>query len=158
MILGAAGLVALSLSLCRSIPCFTCLAWMFILLLPFVQGLTFLLFSSNACTTNPLADDTPEGLTDEAWSLLLNNVYHSECDWSVGSTTNVLGIVAWFFTGILLLYSRRDNQAVAEDGKEDKKKDKKNDKKKDKKKDDKKKDKKKDDKEDREGSWLSRIF
>jgi len=73
----------------------------FLIVLPLFQGLTFLIFRSNVCEDNSVAQALNKLLqlradTDE-------DFYEDECSWDEGSSANVAAIVAWFFAGISML-------------------------------------------------------
>mmetsp|Transcript_10247 Transcript_10247/g.28239 ORF Transcript_10247/g.28239 Transcript_10247/m.28239 type:complete len:245 (-) Transcript_10247:304-1038(-) len=64
------------------------------------QGLTFLLFHSNACDSDVVLQILKtEGLETSN----IRSLYQSECSWDNGSTANVIGIVLWFCTGMVML-------------------------------------------------------
>jgi len=81
-------------------PCFyrfsagtwSCLAVMFIVVLPLFQGLTFLIYSSSLCTDNSVL--AASGVSE---------YYSSECQWDEGSSTNAASVVLYFLTGIVML-------------------------------------------------------
>ena len=69
----------------------------FTVFLTMFQGLTFLIFSSNACDANSVT------LTlQQRYNTLF---YEDECSWDSGSTTNVIAVVLFFLTGITMLIS-----------------------------------------------------
>jgi len=106
LVVGGLATLALVLSLCLDVLSakgWKYLAVLFVLVLTTLQALTFLLFDSNACTTNPLADDLPTDVTDAVWTVILATIYKPECEWSHGSTANVISVVCWFLTGISML-------------------------------------------------------
>jgi hypothetical protein len=73
------------------------------------QGLTLLLLQSTACSDNPLLFLPPPSLdgnivTQEIWRQFVLAVYgDEECTWSSGMTCNVLALIGWFATGVLML-------------------------------------------------------
>lgn len=109
LIVGVLATIVLALSMCTK-SLFNATNWkylaaLFLVVLPLFQGLTFLLLSSNACTTNPLVDELAlEGsASDVVWKVYLATVYEPECEWSHGSTANVIAVVCWFLTGISMI-------------------------------------------------------
>mmetsp|Transcript_14023 Transcript_14023/g.38757 ORF Transcript_14023/g.38757 Transcript_14023/m.38757 type:complete len:295 (-) Transcript_14023:1990-2874(-) len=74
---------------------------LYVVTLTLFQGLTFLIFRSNVCEDNSVAQALNKLLqlradTDE-------DFYEDECSWDEGSSANVAAIVAWFFAGISML-------------------------------------------------------
>ena len=69
----------------------------FTVVLTLFQGLTFLIFKSNACNSNAAVNNIHESL-----NLLF---YEEECDWDSGSTANVIAVICWFLTGIFMLFT-----------------------------------------------------
>lgn len=59
------------------------------ILLTLFQGLTFLFFQSNACINNTMANTL--------------GLYNGKCAWDAGSTANVVSVVLWFLTGVIML-------------------------------------------------------
>jgi len=109
LVVGSLATLALMVSLCWSVfsvSHWKYLAVIFALFLSLCQGLTFLLLDSNACTSNPLIEELPgDGYAaDTIWTVLLTTVYKPECEWSTGSTANVLAVACWFFTGLSMLF------------------------------------------------------
>lgn len=81
-------------------------SFMFLVILPIFQGLSFLLLESNACSSNPVLGVAPPSpiTTDvNTWIALLNSVYESDCTWSKGMGCNVAATVLFFVTGALML-------------------------------------------------------
>ena len=76
------------------------LAVMFGLICTILQGLTLWIFSSNACSENPLQfqeDPSLSGL--DTW----DSVYESDCTWSGGSTANVISVICFLLTGLVMV-------------------------------------------------------
>lgn len=71
------------------------LAAIFAVVLTLFQGLTFLIFQSNACSDNPIYAAYPS----DAWSA----VYESDCSWGGASTANVFSVALYFLTGLAML-------------------------------------------------------
>jgi hypothetical protein len=77
------------------------LAVTFGLICTILEGLTLWIFSTNACSENPLQfyqDPSNYGL--DTW----DSVYESDCTWSGGSTANVISVVSFLATGLVMVY------------------------------------------------------
>ena len=73
------------------------LAGLYIVVLPFFQGLTFLMFRSKICS-------------GEARFFNFMNDGYGNCQWNSGSTANVFGIFLWFLAGgVMLVLGAPDN-------------------------------------------------
>lgn len=71
------------------------LAGISIIILPLFQGLTFLIFQSNACENNPVVSAIGTvGTVD---------LYENACQWSDGLNANVTACVLWFAAGVYML-------------------------------------------------------
>ena len=68
------------------------LAGLFIVILPFLQGMTFLMLRSETCSGDSRIFDFMDGS-------------YSGCEWNGGSTANVCGIVMWVLAGAVMLFS-----------------------------------------------------
>lgn len=64
----------------------------FTAVLPLFQGLTFLLFPSNACDKNSFTN---------GWAGV--DFYEDECEWAGGSTANVIAVGLYFVAGLVML-------------------------------------------------------
>jgi len=98
------------------------LSGIFLLVLPVLQAITFLMLQSNACSSNPLVDDPPEMVDEQVYSLLLSSVYNDKCEWGLGMTLNVVSVVCWFLTGLTVCCAgeRRRGRKVSNDTQEGK--------------------------------------
>jgi len=85
------------------------------LVLPILQGMSFLFLDSNACTSNPLVDDVPSTMNEQVYLQLLKTVYNSQCDWSWGMHLNYVSVVFWFLTGVALCGARRRKGEVSDE-------------------------------------------
>jgi len=92
----------------------------FLLVLPILQAMSFLLLQSNACSSNPFVDDPPEMVDEQVYSLLLSSVYSDKCEWGLGMTLNAVSVVCWFLTGLTFccVGERRRGRAVSNDTQE----------------------------------------
>mmetsp|Transcript_14060 Transcript_14060/g.18336 ORF Transcript_14060/g.18336 Transcript_14060/m.18336 type:complete len:285 (-) Transcript_14060:196-1050(-) len=68
---------------------------LFCVVLTLFQGLTFLIFRSNACDTNSML----QGVKAVAGTFL----YEDECQWDSGSSANVVSTVMWFCAGLVMI-------------------------------------------------------
>lgn len=69
-------------------------ALVFGVVLTFCQGLTFLIFQSNACNASAVMFPTN-----------FVSYWEEECSWDSGSTANVIAVVGWLLTGMVMLIS-----------------------------------------------------
>ena len=69
----------------------------FIFIITLFQGLTLLIFKSDACLNNSVLNYI-EGRFDDDPQL-----YSSECAWDDGSYANIASIVLWFLTAVAML-------------------------------------------------------
>jgi hypothetical protein len=70
-----------------------------LVVLPLFQGLTFLLFQSDACLENPVVSNI-RNTEDQQQGL---DFYPDECEWDAGSSANVSAAVLWFVAGLAML-------------------------------------------------------
>jgi len=73
----------------------------FILVLTLFQGLTFLIYRSNACDRNEVVGDIGNLLRNVTNSSFA--FYDEECDWDEGSNSNIVATCCWFLTGVCML-------------------------------------------------------
>ena len=73
-------------------------AAVYMLLLTPMQALTFLLFSSDACTDNPVVAQLEQQVGR------VGDLYESDCAWDQASTANVFGVALWLGTGLTMLW------------------------------------------------------
>mmetsp|Transcript_14022 Transcript_14022/g.38752 ORF Transcript_14022/g.38752 Transcript_14022/m.38752 type:complete len:261 (+) Transcript_14022:91-873(+) len=71
----------------------------FLIVLPLFQGLTFLLFRSDACDANAVTRNLEREHGSDEWAPRL---YEEECSWDTGSSANVISVVLWFATGVAM--------------------------------------------------------
>jgi hypothetical protein len=69
------------------------IAFLFIVVITFFQGLTFIFFQSVACTDSPILV-----------YLGATALYDNECEWDSGSTANVFSTVLWFCAGHAMMW------------------------------------------------------
>ena len=106
LVVGATATLALVLSLFTAGLCtrvhWKILAALFGLGLSLSQGLILMLHDSDACWTNPLLRQLSvlEESKIEIWTTILGLLYDRECQWSQGSTVNVVAAACWFLTGL----------------------------------------------------------
>lgn len=62
-----------------------------------LQGLTFLLYRSNACQDNSVVARMEEDFER-------NDLFQETCEWDEGSTANVFSVFLWFATAIAMLW------------------------------------------------------
>ena len=74
----------------------------YVLLVTSLQGLTFLFFSSNGCSDNPVV-----ALIEEDFQR--DDLYDSDCQWDQGSTANVFSTFLWFAAGATMLVLGKPN-------------------------------------------------
>jgi len=70
----------------------------FLIVLPLFQGLTFLIFRSDACEDNVVANGISNFLQNRTNTT--EPFYEDECEWDEGSSANVASIIGWFLAGI----------------------------------------------------------
>ena len=87
----------------------------FIIVLTLFQGLTFLIFKSNACEDNPVTRALKEELSSYArtngitareeanFNLTIDQLWEDECSWDSGSSANVVAVICWFLAGVFML-------------------------------------------------------
>jgi hypothetical protein len=74
-----------------------------VLLMTFVtlcQGLTLLLFRSNACSNIPLIDEVQ---SNQVWSYLVSLAYPGPCQFDSGSFATIVATLLWFVTGLFMI-------------------------------------------------------
>ena len=77
------------------------LAVTFGLICTVLEGLTMWIFASNACSENPLQfQEDPSNSGLDTW----DSVYESDCVWSGGSTANVIAVLSFLATGLVMVY------------------------------------------------------
>jgi hypothetical protein len=60
------------------------------------QGLTLLIFKSDACTNNPFFAEFPANSAAEL-------LYTENCRLDSGTIANIVGIVCWFLAGLVMM-------------------------------------------------------
>jgi hypothetical protein len=79
------------------------IALAFMVVLALLQGLSFLIFKSNACQGVPLAEQLL-GENRPFLAAFVFATYESECEWDSGSTANAVAVAMWFLTGCSMLF------------------------------------------------------
>mmetsp|Transcript_890 Transcript_890/g.1657 ORF Transcript_890/g.1657 Transcript_890/m.1657 type:complete len:270 (+) Transcript_890:52-861(+) len=72
---------------------------LYVVTLTLFQGLTFLLFRSDACDANAVTRNLEREHGSDEWAPRL---YEEECSWDTGSSANVISVVLWFATGVAM--------------------------------------------------------
>jgi hypothetical protein len=98
---------------------YNAMACLFLVLLPGLQGLTLLVLTSDVCKDNPVIENrfnqaiaaqsssntdsnstTPSsGINEDA----LRSIYDGDCEWDWGTYCNLLSMILFFLTGIIML-------------------------------------------------------
>lgn len=84
------------------------IALIYILMVAPCQGLTFLIFKSNACRDNPVVAMIEDDLNQV-------DLYPEKCAWNEGSTANVFSVFLWFAAGLSLLFLRVPEPSILSD-------------------------------------------
>jgi hypothetical protein len=82
--------------------------FIFLIILPLFQGLSFLLLSSNACKNNPLlsANPSPDTVSNDVWAEWIQAAYpNDECSWDAGMTSNVISTVFYCVTALCMVFT-----------------------------------------------------
>mmetsp|Transcript_40732 Transcript_40732/g.84763 ORF Transcript_40732/g.84763 Transcript_40732/m.84763 type:complete len:218 (+) Transcript_40732:340-993(+) len=77
------------------------MAMCFLIVVTLFQGLTFLIFRSNACDANRVVGNVGNDLRNLTNSSFV--FYDDECEWDEGSSSNVVAVVCYFLTGLIML-------------------------------------------------------
>lgn len=82
--------------------------FMFLILIPLFQGLSFLLLDSNACNLNPLlnANPSPDTVDASTWAGWISAAYpDGDCAWDKGMSLNVAATVLYFVTALCMKWA-----------------------------------------------------